>query len=323
VPPSSRCLFLLATSVEPTVRSDDPDARARVKQAAVLYDELLFERGALQVNVGEDGTLETHRSLDENEDPGSVLCDPPGVAHHAISVRVDVEDSGETVVFDEMLTSPYAAELEYSVFAELHEFNTGWALAIEPRLPEEPEMLIHLPRKGISPQLTRDERLAVGWQDYVGHHARRAAPLAVELDAAVSASGPVARALAPNARQTAASRALAAAVPDVTSLPWERVMDFREHPAAAEARERLWRLAADLERGPDPAAVIAFERDLHSAEREVMRRTRRHAKLGRIALSLTGLGAIAAVVGELADPFAERLAARGGWPAAIGLLRDP
>lgn len=317
----SRCWFPLVTSVESTTGGDDPDAAARVKQAAILYDELLFERGALHVNISEHGSLLMHRALNEEEVPQQLLRNPPGVDKHRLDVTLDDPRTGERiVVYDGVVTDPYAAELEYCVFSALAELNTGWARAVDPRLPEQPEFSVLLPRRDRDPALTIEQRAAQAWHDYVHHHLAQVAPHAREMQAALSVSAPIARAFGPQPQQIAASRAVRLAVPDVSGLSWEQVLRFREHPAAGEARQRLRELADALPGGQE-LAVLRFERDLLAAEKDVMKKARSRARLGRLALTVTGVP-FASAANELIEPLTERLGERGSWAAAVGLLRD-
>ena len=52
----SKMLFPLRTGVELFADPGMPEAGARAKQAAVLYDEVVFETGLYEVSIAETGT---------------------------------------------------------------------------------------------------------------------------------------------------------------------------------------------------------------------------------------------------------------------------
>ena len=60
-------------------------------------------------------------------------------------------------------------------------------------------------------------------------------------------------------------------IPDLTSLPWDRVLEIREHPHAESFRARMRRLAADIHGGEYSDSIEAFEEIERRDLREIAR----------------------------------------------------
>ncbi len=142
----SRILFPLATTVEPTYANDVPYRESLLKMATVLYDEVLFERGAYTVSIAEDGAIQHEWADDEAVDYRHILTSPGPftrlnlVLHLCPGDRTGDGQAIEVLRNGEPVTEPisvqrefdmcveYASEIEHSLVAALAEFNTGWLM---------------------------------------------------------------------------------------------------------------------------------------------------------------------------------------------------
>jgi hypothetical protein len=61
----TRCFFPLRTSVEWFDNPESPAIEGRIKQAAVLYDELLFEDGMVEIDITDHGAIHGWRPADD------------------------------------------------------------------------------------------------------------------------------------------------------------------------------------------------------------------------------------------------------------------
>lgn len=242
----TRCLFPLRTSVEWFKDSLSPAIGGRVKQAVVLYDDVLFEDGAFEADLTDGGAFQVWHPADAvtEERLAELRRPPPPGIEVSVSFGKEEEygvpapaDAMRTIVHGKIVAR-YIAEFNYSVLAELAEFNTGWAQltgtggASRAHGAELGRLML---RDRFDEQLLGDRP---NERHFVIDAFYRDLALSSQLGATISMSPLFEPMLerAPVARDDRSARALEVVFPYVGELPWEAVMAFREHNAVQEAR---------------------------------------------------------------------------------------
>lgn len=132
----SRIFFPLRTSVELFKDPDSPEAITRAKQAAVLYDEIIFESGLYDVSItpkGSTGWTTPSEQLTPELLRGSRRISEPG-SRVTFSIRPEGSDT-MMPVFDAPLSATYSAEFHTGIIDDLKEFKPDWVKVIE--LPDK------------------------------------------------------------------------------------------------------------------------------------------------------------------------------------------
>lgn len=128
----SRIFFPLRTSVELFEDPNSPEAVTRAKQAAVLYDELVFETGLYEVSVTSEGYLDqttTPESLTPELLENSRRVKEPGT-HFGVAVGAK-GDNEMLPVFDAPLSVSYAAEFHTGILQDIEEFKPEWVKTVD------------------------------------------------------------------------------------------------------------------------------------------------------------------------------------------------
>jgi hypothetical protein len=209
----SRIIVPLATTVEPTYANDVPYRESLLKLASVLYDEVLFERGAFSVSIGDEGAVQHEWADDAALDFDRILnarwpfkhidiemeVDPGAAGNDGMQFSVDGRPVDQPITFLKRFDScvEYASEIEHSVAARLAEFNDGWLIAVDPvARPVDEFSLLFYNKPG--------ENL---WEQYASATLNRMTSLAKQHDAAL-AVGPTHRSAAHTSQAlTSATRA--------------------------------------------------------------------------------------------------------------------
>jgi hypothetical protein len=74
-------------------------------------------------------------------------------------------------------------------------------------------------------------------------------------------------------------------VPDISTLSWDAVMEFRSHPAVRSARDELWDLGQLHGSGDQRDLAIAIEKQLRLAERKTLGSLQQKQAGARVILS--------------------------------------
>ena len=113
-----------------------PEAVARAKQAAVLYDELIFEMGLCEVAVTSAGSMEEWRPphLLTDEDLSESRRVPDAGASISLSVGQKGPDGWTAELMAGSVGSAYASEYHTGILDELAQFEPEWVK----RLPGGP-----------------------------------------------------------------------------------------------------------------------------------------------------------------------------------------
>jgi hypothetical protein len=336
VDPVSRCVFPLRTSVEWFDDPASPAIEGRVKQAALLYDELLFEDGFMEIDITDGGAMhmwhppeaatpERLEQANQRVEAGAPVVWAIG-KQSARGVPAAPEDM--RVMMGGSLQQRYVAELMYSVMNHFADYNDGWAqIAFTGSLgaSDFDRWLPHRStRASWDKELMPDLRTEQPWlRDFVIKAFDRDAALAEHLEATFNVSPlfePMFVARRPEAAAPTAEETLTYFFPDVSDLPWEVVMEFREHDAAGEARARLQDAVERAQRDGITAADNQLTRDMIFADKDLRKRHSLKERLTKMAVSVVPVagGALTEGAGAAAD------AARGkhDWVAALSLLRD-
>src|ERR1700743_963082 len=132
-----RIFFPLRSAVELFSVPSSPDAVTKAKEAAVLYDELIFETGLLDVSITSNGStsfwnppesispelLERTRQADFVGSPMLLAVGEerePGAPAEKM-----------TVVFEGQVSNTYLAEFHTGIMDELAEFEPEWARTVD------------------------------------------------------------------------------------------------------------------------------------------------------------------------------------------------
>lgn len=261
----SRIFFPLRTSVELFADPTSPTAVTRAKEAAILYDELFFETGVYDASITPNGSTNFWTPPDHITDEQLKLTRQPVALGQPMTFAVGKQPrpgqpaTQMRVAFQGNLSARYVAEFHSEILNELAQFNPEWVKGVATGGSAKPG------RRG---EPTFD---AIGQLDFSDLGNRELMPDTESflrsfisqsfnrdsvLSAALSASFNVTPLFAEMVRhrgiepEHAGGEALGLVVADLGALPWEGVVEFREHPGSGEARERLRefeRLAASQE----------------------------------------------------------------------------
>jgi len=332
----SRCVFPLRTSVEWFDDPASPTIEGRVKQAAVLYDELLFEDGLVEIDITDGGAMHTWHPPEAatperlEQVNRRVETGAPVVLSIAKQPARDVPAAPEDmrVMMAGSLQQRYVAEFIYSVMSHFADYNDGWAQItftgnmsagdFDRWLPHRSTKA--LGNKQLMPDLRENDS---SLRDFVVKAFDRDAALADELDATFNVSQlfrPMVLARRPQATTPTSEETLTYLFPDVSDLPWEVVMEFREHDAAGEARARLEEAVERAQADGITAADNQLTRDMLFADRELRQRHSLAERVAKMAVSVVPVAG--GVLSESAGAAAEGARGKHDWVTALSLLRQ-
>jgi len=339
--------FPLRTSVELFRDRHSPTAVVRAKEAAILYDRVIFETGLLDVTISTGGsnsfwhpeahlTPELRARARHVFEPGAPVTFLMG-KQPAKGVPAAEEDMH--VMMHGALTRVYIAEFHTGILDDLREFSPDWVQAVElgggdiPRSDPVGRRIGELNfQDGFDKSLMPNEDRWL--RDYIVKSFNR--------DSVLAASQGVAFSLTPMfdpmverhgvQSDTAGAEALAFLVPNLGSLPWEAVVEYRDHPASQAAREMLREFdtrAATEEAGDAYDYGRRVQQEVTAALFDAIRSQSRGLpeELGREAVK-TAVSFVP-VVGPIVEKSATLTAmgldarrARRHWTAAIMKLRE-
>jgi hypothetical protein len=273
----SRIFFPLRTSVELFDDRSNPEAVTRVKQAAILYDDVIVEGGLADIAITPTGATNwwhpTHLMTPEmlsdtrRPKPGSPMTLAFGKQDAAGQPAKEMH-----VAIDGTISAAYVAEFHTGILDELRPLDPDWLTVYEIGTSDVPPMAGDDVKKAIGklnfrdlgdPELMPDTESFQ--KSYIYKSFNRDSTVAADIGASFSISPLFApmierRGIEPD---FAGAEALSILVPNVGPLPWEAILEFREHPGSAEARECL--------RGFDEKAAREEPQDAYDFLKQVSR----------------------------------------------------
>lgn len=338
----SRMFFPLRGGVELFADPAMPEAVARAKEAAVLYDEVVFEPGLYEVSIAQDGSWDGWTPPEELTDEllaRSRQVQAPGTS---FSVAMGPQSGREMFsVIDSPLVVAYVSEYHTGILDELVRFSPNWVklvtLGSNPfPMNTDPGALWRRRQR----QDRSDESLMPEGRRARHRFKREWIIKAFNQDAV--ASSLIGASFNPTslfdslARHRAANvprdgrEALSILVPNVGVLPWEAVVEFREHGGSAEARALLGEFEerAAREHPEDATAFLrSVARDVAGAMASAYEAQRRSLpeqlveEAARFAIDLIPLyGPIASGAASLEAIASDALEQRRAWTAALMVL---
>lgn len=319
-----------------------PEAVARAKQAAVLYDEVVFEPGLYEVSIAQDGSWDQWTAPEDLPDERiarSRQIQTPGTR---FSIAMGPQGGDQVFSFvDSPLVVAYASQYHTGILDELARFSPDWVKVATlgprpfPRGTEPGDLWRDQQRRDkFDRSLMAEERR--GEHSFKRSWIIKAFNLDVIASSLIGATFNPTSLFEPIAKHRAASatsdgsEALRLLVPDISSLPWEAVVEFRAHGGSAEARAMLREFEETAAREEPEDASAAFHRiaaDVVGAMTSALeaQQKRLPERLAReTAKSLIGLvplyGPIAASVAGYGTIVSEALKEHRSWKAALMIL---
>jgi len=335
-------LFPLRTGVELFKDPTMPEAVARAKQAAVLYDELIFEMGLCEVAVTPAGSMEEWRPphLLTDEDLSESRRVPDAGASISLSVGQKGPDGWTAELMAGPVGSAYASEYHTGILDELAQLEPEWVKRLPggplPAGSPEAELARALrERDAADANLMGESRLGDNraLREWIIKAFDRDVAVARSVGASLSATSLFAPMI--EARGAEPERpgldALEIVAPNLAALPWEAVLEFREHPGSAEARAMLREFERKAAR-EEPEDAQAFLRGVQEQvtgalfwaverahtplpERVVQEAVKAGVGFFPVVGQIAGIGLTAAEIGT------EAYRRRRSWTAALMVLR--
>jgi len=249
----STIFFPLRTSVELFADRRSPEVVTRAKEAALLYDELIFEEGLYDITITDGGSTDwwlppdhlTPEQLERSREP------IPAGAPMQMVVQAQEGPGGPVtgephVMMQGKVGVQLVAEFHSGILDELKAFDPDW---VESIATGGTGLASNHPLGRVQSQLNFqdnfDKELMPGedqWRrDFIYKAFNRDSLVAAELDASFSITGLFGPMVERRGVKLdcAGSEALEILVPNVGALPWEAVVEWREHSGSAEARGKL------------------------------------------------------------------------------------
>jgi hypothetical protein len=215
----------------------------------------------------------------------------------------------------------------YSVVNRFADYNDGWAQITFTGSAQAHQLDHFLPHRSSSALFNKDLLAELRendpWlRDYIVKAFDRDAAMAEHLDATFNVSPlfePMLEARGRPLASPAEGEMLTYLFPDVSKLPWEVVMEFRQHDAVREARTRLREVTVRAQHDGVAAADNQLTRDMLFAQKDLAKKHSVIERLTKMAVSVVPVagGSLAEGAGAAAD----RARSKGDWVAALRLLR--
>ena len=342
----SRVYFPLKSSVELFDDRETPEAVTRVKQAAILYDEVIIEDGLYTAAISTQGSnswWEPWSWVDEEKLKHTRRKGKPG---SPVSFGVQRQPGpgepgeGPMQMFSQGgLIIDYAAEFHTGILDDLAELEPDWLQVIAPGgttagWPEELRDTVRQLDQGVFFDRELMEDRNAFEKGFITKNFNQDAAMASYLDATFNVTSLYEPMLERGnlVRDHAGHAALELLAPNVGSLTWEAIIEFRDHPGLKEARERL-REVEEKAAETDPTDAQEFrdrvQAEITSLFFQALEELRPHwAESTAKEVTKTAIGLIPAV-GPLAAGLASagEIAAaeahyRRSWHAALLKLRS-
>lgn len=249
----SRIIFPLRTSVELFRDPMSVITPTRAKEAAILYDELVFEAGLYEIGITEQGSFANWRSPGglTSEDLASSRRLPESGSGMEISFGLQpgpgepAPPEAMRAFFGGPLTASYVAEWHSGVIDELRKISPPWAgITVwgesDPKL-DPLRASIRDAQAALEQTHPLDQAQSPMLRDFTIKTLARDAVVASSMQAAMSVTSlftPLIDSLGADPDPSGRT-ALSILAPNVGSLSWESIAEFREHGGAMEARGKL------------------------------------------------------------------------------------
>ena len=317
----------------------------RAKQAAVLYDELVFESGLYDITVTPHGSNNWWRPIEEVGPEELEQARKPIALGDDFTLAVGKQD-GPGIPAKQMhvaiagkISARYVAEFQTGILGELEALGADWVSTIpggqsKPGGPGDPiwEAIKELDFGDLG-----DKDLLPGTESFLRSFVSSSFNRDSVIAAALGASFNITPLFAPVARHRAfsdehvGSEALRIVVPDLGALPWEAVLEFRNHEASREARTQLAefeRIAAEESPGDAYDFIIRVAQEVSRAQRATIEdlapnlpeEIAKQVLLAGVSLIPT-IGGPTAHVAELVSSIRESKAFKGTWISALMKLQ--
>lgn len=343
-----RIFFPLKTGVELFEDRASPEAVTRAKEAAVLYDEVIFEDGLYDATITPDGS--TNFWVPPSQMSPELLRDTrrPVRVGSPMTLAVGAEsEPGKpaermAVVFQGEVSARYVSEFYSGIIQDLAKFEPPWARKVVIGGSETAAALgaeAHETIRQLNFSDLGDKDLLPETESFLRSFIYQSFNRDCVLAAALGASFSVTPLFAPMVTRRgiqadlAGSEALSIVVPNLASVPWEAVIEYRDHPGSEDARGRL-REFERLAQEEEPEDAYEF---LRKVSQQVSRAYR--GGVEDLAPSLPEdlakevlLTAVSAV--SVIGPVLEKMTSIGGaaveardfnrsWVAALMKIQDP
>lgn len=242
----NRIYFPLRSSVEFFEDPGGATPAARAKEAAVLFDQVVFEDGQIIATVGAQMNWMMHRPRHELTDEDLEDARPPAGPGESMMIAVGTETTpgkpapemqsiGETVVMQ-----AYSAQWHTAAIDELQALEVPWAAIATPS-DETLERLAKPIQQATGEFTTRAQGggLSPMQVDFVAKSLARDAMFAAALGASINVTSMFAPMIEGAEQEATGSDALAFMVPNLEHLPWEEIAEHRERSGSVEARGLL------------------------------------------------------------------------------------
>lgn len=340
--------FALRTSVELFEDPASPDAVVRAKQAACLYDRLIFEPGLLDVTIASNGSMPFWYPIRDLTPEQRERARRPIPLDSPVSFAMGRQPAeGIPARPEEMRAFPlgglnlrYVAEFYTGILDDLAQFDPDWVSeagggAIDRSHPIGGQVARDI--EELNRQDRWDRSLIPALNDwtsrYVSESFNRDSTIASQLGAAFNIT-PMFQPMVSRRSVMSdhpGSEALGYVVPNVGRLPWEAVVEFRDHPGSREARAQL----REFERRAAQDAVDAYDfivkvgQDVTSALFAALDAQRpslpeelaKEALLGAVEV-VPGVGPLVSKSAAVTQKVREDQRLRRHWTSALMLLRN-
>jgi hypothetical protein len=252
--PIRRVFFPLRSAVELFSDPRSPDAVTKAKEAAILFDEVIFEDGLLDVSITPNGStsfwnppatmtadlLERSRRVNAEGAPMTLAIGKQS--------GPDIPAEDLRVFLEGRVSKAYLAEFHTGILEELAPLAPDWVRTVgfggqkQPGWMGDPvyEAIRRLNFADFTDKELMPE-VEPFLRSFVYESFNRDATVAAALGSWFTSTPLFAPMIARVGAETdlAGNEALGIIVGNVGALPWEAVFEFREHHGCVEARDRL------------------------------------------------------------------------------------
>jgi hypothetical protein len=340
----STVFFPLRTSVELFADPTSPTAVTKAKEAAVLFERLIFEQGLLDVTISPGGSWQmceppehlTPEKLQKTREP------IPLGSNFYIAVG-DEQERGVPadtmhVMVSGKVSARYIAEFHTGILDDLERLAPDWLETVilgsgdPPRREPVGRAIAELnfADLGARELMPDKENFLRSWI-YKGFNHDLVSAGALEATFSISPLFEPMLERRGLATQHAGDQALAIIVPNIGGLPWDAVADFREHPGSQEARAMLreFEQFAAAE-GPDDAyefllkvsqkVTRAYAAALAETAKSLPEELAKEALLTGVSL-IPAVGQVVASASSVSQALRDVMKDRRSWSAALWKLR--
>jgi len=337
----SAVFFGLSTAVELFKDPRSAQAVTRAKEAALLYDRVIFEIGMLDVTVGEGGSSSFWIPPDGITDERRARARIPTEVGSPFSLSfgkqeafgVPVHEEDMVTMISTNVTHAYVAEFHTGILDETHPLELDWVEVAELPTTFSADDDLGKAIRAADFQDWTDKQLMPDRQKFERDLIYKSFNRDVTVANAIGATISVTPLFNPMIQhrglplERSGDKALNILVPNLSALSWEAVDDFRSHPGCSEARAMLRMFesnVAELEPDDDVAQIQTLAAEITGVYQQALNdsRTRLGRELADEALKTSvamvpGVGPIAEKAATVTQIAREWNRERRSWTAAI------